>query len=323
MWITYELFYRKLQTKSDTAISIYITNETLWSDIDKLIREEYNIPFVFLYNRLIEYKKIHRNLKSGHYLLKKNQTINTLINSIRYGFETPVKITINNIRTLPELAGSVSSQVMFDSIEFINKLQNLDMQTKYEFNAATFITMFIPNTYEVYWTISVEDFLSRMFKEYNKFWNKERIKKADIINLTPVEITVLASIVEKETNIKRYMPVVAGVYVNRLKKQMLLQADPTVVFAVGNFDVRRITHKMLAFDSPYNTYKYTGLPPGPICLPSTNTVDAVLNYEKHQYLYFCASHKLDGSLLFAVNLNQHNQNAAMYHKALNKFKIYK
>ena len=212
---------------------------------------------------------------------------------------------------------------MIDSIDIANLLTEKSILQEYNFTKQTLPALFIPNTYQVYWNISAKDFLNRMFKEYKRFWTEERQNKAKAIGLTPIEVSILASIVEEETNNKSEKPMVAGLYINRLKKGMPLQADPTVKFAWQDFTLRRITNKHLTIDSPYNTYKITGLPPGPIRIPSPEGIDAVLNYSKHNYLYMCAKEDFSGTHNFASTLSEHNRNARKYWDALNKRKIYK
>jgi UPF0755 protein len=202
-------------------------------------------------------------------------------------------------------------------------LSSYDFASKYGFNEQTIMTMFIPNTYEFYWNTSADEFFERMADEYKKFWTDERKQKAKNIGLSQSEVSILASIVELETQKKDERPTVAGVYINRLKKKMLLQADPTVVFALGDFTINRVLKIHLETDSPYNTYKYSGLPPGPIYLPSISSIDAVLNFENHDYIYFCAKEDFSGYHNFAKTLAQHNENARKFQQALNKRKIWK
>ena len=191
------------------------------------------------------------------------------------------------------------------------------------FDDEKFAALFIPNTYELYWNIDAEEFVGKMTKEYNLFWNDDRLKKAENIGLSPIEVSILASIVDKETSKVSEMPRIAGVYLNRINKKWLLQADPTLIFAVGDFEIKRVLDIHKEVESPYNTYKYIGLPPGPICIPSIAAIDAVLNAESHNYFYFCAKEDLSGYHVFARNMKEHNRNAEKYRKALNKKKIYK
>lgn len=262
-------------------------------------------------------------VKSGHYIITDGMNNNRLINMIRSGNQTPVKFTFNNIRTIEQLAGKVDEQLELDSLSLLNALKDNEALKEMNFSREEFAALFIPNTYEIYWNINVEDFIEKMIKEYDIFWNEERLKKAEKIKLSPVEVSTLASIVDKETTKVSEMPRIAGVYLNRLNKNWLLQADPTLVFALGDFEIKRVldTHKEI--ESPYNTYKHAGLPPGPICIPSIAAIDAVLNAENHKYYYFCAKDDMSGYHVFARNINEHNNNANKYRKSLNKKKIYK
>jgi UPF0755 protein len=185
------------------------------------------------------------------------------------------------------------------------------------------LAFFIPDSYDFYWNTTAKDFLSRIGSYYEKFWNAERKKSASVLNLSRGEVATLASIVQQESNYKPERPIIAGVYLNRLRKGMRLQADPTVVFAVGDFSIRRVLKEHLSYDSPYNTYLYAGLPPGPIALPARDAIDAVLKADKHNYLYFCAHADFSGKHAFAANLAEHDKNAAKFRKALNNRKIFR
>ena len=207
---------------------------------------------------------------------------------------------------------------MIDSVEIANLLNDADFIQKMGYSKETLPALFIPNTYEVYWNISAEDFMARMQKEHKAYWNEERIQKAQTIGLTPIEVATLASIVEEETANQAEKPMVAGLYINRLKKGMLLQADPTVKFSLQEFGLKRILFKHLEVDSPYNTYKYAGLPPGPIRVPSYQGLESVLNYTQHNYIYMCAKEDFSGTHNFAVTSAQHAANARKYQQALNK-----
>jgi UPF0755 protein len=235
--------------------------------------------------------------------------------------QTPLNVTFNNVRTKEDLAGKVSKYLIADSLSILNLFYDENKIGKFGFNTETYRAMFIPNTYQFYWTTSAEQFADRMKTEFDKFWSDERRKKAENINLSPVEVTVLASIVQSETAKNEEMTRIAGLYINRLNRGQLLQADPTVKYAVGDFSLKRILNVHLEVDSPYNTYKYAGLPPGPINFPETSAIDAVLNYEKHNYIYMCAREDFSGYHNFAVTLTEHNRNAAKYRRELDKLKI--
>jgi UPF0755 protein len=263
------------------------------------------------------------HIKPGKFKISDGMTNRSLLNMLRSGTQVPVKVVFNNIRFKHELASAVSKQIEADSTDLLRILDNENLLGKYGFNKQTVMSVFIPNTYEFYWNTSAEEFLERMNKEFKKFWTEKRLKKAEDIGLKPTEISTIASIVEEESQKKDERPIIAGVYINRLKKDMYLQADPTVKFAVGDFTVKRILDKHLTYDSPYNTYLNKGLPPGPICIPSISAIEAVLNYQKHEYIYFCAKEDFSGYHNFARTLEQHNENANKYRKALNKNKIWR
>lgn len=263
------------------------------------------------------------NVKAGRYIFEKGKNTNELVNMLRGGIQQPVNVTFNNVRFKEDLAGKVSRYIQADSISVLNLFYDEEQIKTYGFTSETFRAMFIPNTYEFYWTTTAQDFANRMYAEYERFWNEERRKKAEVLGLSQVEVSILASIVQSETAKKEELKTVAGLYINRLQRGQLLQADPTVKFAVGDFSIKRVLHKHLQIESPYNTYKYAGLPPGPITFPEISSIDAVLNYEKHNYIYMCAREDFSGFHNFASTLRQHNINAAKYREALNANRIYK
>ncbi len=262
-------------------------------------------------------------VKMGRYFFQKGMNSNQIVNMLRSGVQEPVDVTFNNVHFKEELAGKVSKYIQADSLSILNLFYDENKIKEYGFTPETFRAMFIPNTYEFYWTTTADEFAARMKMEYDRFWNDERRAKAAEINLTPVEATTLASIVQSETAKKEELPIIAGLYINRLRRGQLLQADPTVKYAVGDFSLRRILRSHLEIESPYNTYKYVGLPPGPINFPETASIDAVLNYDKNNYIYMCAKPDLAGYHNFAATLSQHNRNAEAYRKALNEKRIYK
>ncbi|MBE5033601.1 endolytic transglycosylase MltG [Rikenellaceae bacterium DSM 108975] len=266
---------------------------------------------------------LHKGVHPGRYRLKEGMSYGEVIAMLRQGHQTPVRVTFNNIRTLPQLAGAVARQLEPDSASLAALFTSDSAAAAYGFAPAEFLGMFVPNTYEFYWNTSPAGFLARMKKEYDRFWDRERRALLDSVGLSRTEAVTLASIVYEETKMSDEMPTVAGVYMNRLRIGMPLQADPTVKFAVGDFTLRRILNRHLTVDSPYNTYKHTGLPPGPICMPSIRAVDAVLNYRHHKYLYFCAKPDFSGYHVFSATLAGHNRNAQAYARALNEAKIYR
>lgn len=320
-YYAYQIFFTaNLQVdKKDTYLYIP-TGASFDTVADSLNKNEIlndQMSFYFL-SKFLKYRE---NIKPGKYLLKKNMSNWEAIKMLKRGRQTPVKLTFNNIRLPADLAEKLDAKLEFSAAEFLKLLSSEPVAKGYGFSAETFMCMFVPNTYDMYWNITTKDFLDKMHQEYQDFWNESRTAKARSMNMTPIEVSVLASIVEAETNKNDEKARVAGVYVNRLKINMPLQADPTVKFAVGDFTIKRIYSGHLALKSPYNTYMYAGLPPGPIDLPSITTIDAVLNYEKHRYLYFCAHHDLSGHHDFAVTYAEHQLNAEKYRKALNKLKI--
>mgnify|MGYP000206368048 CR=1 FL=1 len=273
------------------------------------------------FNWISKKKNYKKSVKPGRYHLKKGMNTNEIVNMLRSGLQTPINVTFNNIRVKEQLAGKVSKYIWADSTEILALFSNEKLIMESGFNSETFKAMFIPETYQFYWTSTADEFATRMKTEYEKFWNDERLAKAKNINLTPVEVAILASIVQEETAKKDELKRVAGLYVNRIKKGMYLQADPTVKYAVGDFTLKRVLKKHVAVESPYNTYKHIGLPPGPINFPETYSIDAVLNYEEHKYIFMCAKDDFSGYHNFAATLSQHNRNAAKYRAALDRKRI--
>lgn len=314
---------QKIKIKTDTAyyVPTGTTLERLSTDLiaKGVIRKKK--PF--------EKYALRRNLKDatiepGKYELSAGMTIEELVTGFRKGYaEKEVRITFNNARTAEELAGKISDNLEMGDSLLLNKLNDPRVAEKYGFEIAAFNVMFIPDTYNVYWDITPDELLDRMAKEYRKFWNEERLAKAKAMNLSPVEVSVLASIVTCETVKMEEAPIIAGVYVNRLKKGMPLEADPTLVWILGDFTIKRVLNKDKELDSPYNTYKYAGLPPGPIYIPSAGFIDAVLNYKKHEYIFFCAKEDFSGYSNFAKTYKQHLVNARKYQNALNQRKVYR
>ena len=262
-------------------------------------------------------------VKPGLYQLKKDMSNLQAINLLRSGAQQPVRVTFTVARKIEELPEKIAPYVHFSEEDLSKLMLSESVAESYGFKSEEFISMFIPNTYEVYWTITPEQFLDRMKKEYDRFWNDERLAKAEALGLNAKEVSIMASIVESEVSFIDEAPKVAGMYLNRLNKGMLLQADPTLKFAIGDFAIRRVLNKDKEIESPYNTYKYEGLPPGPISLPTIPGLNAVLNAENHNYLYLCAKADFSGYHAFATNLTEHNKNARELHRALNKAKIYR
>ena len=260
--------------------------------------------------------------KAGRYLIKNGMSNNELVNLLRSGKQEPVKVTFNSIRTYNDLAGNIGGQIEVDSSELMKAFTSSALAKKYGFNAQTFLTLFIPNTYELYWNTSAEQFIKRMASEYKRFWTAEKIAKAKKLNLSQSEVAILASIVQAEQmGHPDERPKVAGLYINRLRKGMRLQSDPTLIYALGDFSIKRVLNEHKLLDSEYNTYTHTGLPPGPINLPEVTSINAVLNYEEHNYLYMCAKADFSGYHNFARTLTQHNVYANEYRRELNRRRI--
>lgn len=274
------------------------------------------------FNWVAKRKKYAEFIKPGKYLLDKGLNTNEILNMLRSGNQQPVLVTFNNLRFFTELAGDISKYIEPDSVELLQKFMDPAVHEKYGFSQSNFHCMFIPNTYEFYWTTTADQFLERMAMEYKRFWNEKRREKANELGLTPEEVTTVASIVQEETNKSDEKPIVAGLYLNRIKRGMPLQADPTVKFALGNFHIKRVLNSHLAIDSPYNTYKYAGLPPGPINFPEISSIEAVLNAVKTPYIYMCARQDFSGYHNFAKSLSAHLENARKYKAALDSMEIF-
>lgn len=263
-----------------------------------------------------------QKIRSGRYQLSEGQSVMDVVRILKLGIQEPIILKFNNIRTPGQLASRLSLQIEADSTIIMQALESPEILNKVGVkNREEMLAIFIPNSYEVYWNITPESLIQRMKTEHSRFWNETREQKRKELNLSQLEVSTLASIVYEETAREDEMARVAGVYVNRLKRGMKLQADPTVKYAMGDFELKRILHKHLKYDSPYNTYRYGGLPPTPIAMPSIAAIDAVLNYEKHKYLFFCARPEFDGYHNFAQTLVQHNANSRAYSAELNRRNI--
>lgn len=264
------------------------------------------------------------NIPSGRYIIKPGWSNRQIINTLRAGLQSPIKLTISTGRHIEDIVAVVAKKIEPDSIEIMSLLQDSSYIAELGFTPETVIGMFMPDTYEMYWNTSADKFLTKMKSEYDKYWSSEdRIKALEERQMTRNEVSTMASIVEKESNSKTERPRIAGVYLNRIEQGIKLQADPTVVYGVGDFTIRRVLKKHLEYESPYNTYINEGLPPGPICMPSKSSIDAVLNPEQHDYIFFCAKPGYNGEHLFAKTNRQHEKNASIYHRWLNKERILK
>ncbi len=277
-----------------------------------LLREDYEISAEMDLKMHIRILLLHHP-EPGHYTFQPEIGDRELIERLKYGYQTPVRITWNHyVRTREELAGKVTAHLQMDSTTLLHLLEDDAYLAPFGFNKETSRCLFIPNTYEVYWNITPDGLFKRMLREYNTFWNEERRAKADSLGLTPIEIAIVASIVEGESHNKQELPLIASLYLNRVHKNMPLQACPTIKYAVGDFKLKRVLYRHLAVESPYNTYKNPGLPPGPIRCPAPQTIDIVLNAPKTDYLFMCASPELNNTHIFSSTYRNHSAAAREY-----------
>ncbi|MFS4468131.1 endolytic transglycosylase MltG [Maribacter sp. 2210JD10-5] len=323
-YMVYSAFFTPNTKFNNEEAFVYVTSNASFADVK--VQLEPLLENLDTFESAADRKGYSANIKGGKYRIKKGMNNNEIINSLRSG-NIPVKVAFNNQETLQDLAGRISVQIEADSISLLKTFQDDTFLASNGFNDETALVIYIPNSYEFFWNTTAEAFRARMLKEYNRFWNDERKEKASRLGMNPKEVVTLASIVHKESAKVDERPRVAGVYLNRLKKGMLLQADPTVIYALkrkaNDFDmvIKRVLYEDLELDSPYNTYKYVGLPPGPIAMPDISAIDAVLNREKHDYYYFVANVEKFGYHMFAKSLAQHNRNKAQYIRWINSKKI--
>lgn len=322
-WMLYGAIFKSNVSIEAQQEEVYIPQKSSVEEVAFLLKHAKIIDDDRTFLWVAQLKKFQMPSKGGRYIIQSGWSNNDIINSLRIGEEVPIQLTFNNIRTLEDLSGRIASQLALDSTEMMNYFNDYDFLHSLGFDFETIIAMFIPNTYQVYWTTSAEDIFKRMKREYEAFWTKERQQKANSIGLSPIEIATIASIVDEETNKSFEKPIMAGVYINRLNRGIPLQACPTLKFALNDFSIKRILNVHMEVESPYNTYKNKGLPPGPIRVASIQTIDAVLNYKKHNYIFFCAKEDFSGEHYFSKTLREHNAYAKRYHKVLNKNRIYK
>ena len=322
-WLYRSVMSPNVKTTDGKDMELFIPTGADYEQVQHIIGEAGFLVNENSFNWLAQKKEYPQNIHPGRYIVKDGMNNNRLVNMLRGGLQTPVKVTFNNMRNVDQLAGRIANQIEADSSSISNLLHNQDYINQLGFNKYTIPALFLPDTYEFYWNTDAEGFVARMFQEYNKFWTEERKQQARSKGLNPVQVSTLASIVNKETNMSDEMPRVAGVYLNRLNNNWMLQADPTLIFAWNDYSIKRVLDRHKEIESPYNTYKYQGLPPGPICIPSIAAVKAVLNAEDHHYFYFCAKEDFSGYHNFAKTLAEHNRNAAKYQQALNQKGILK
>lgn len=316
----YKQYYGSLALKSYT---LFIHKSDDFDHIVNELRINGCLSNPETFKRLARLKNYDKHIRPGAYKIEPGWSNEKLVNTLRSGAQSPVMVTFNNIRTREELAGKLARQLLSDSISFLSVLNNDSVIQKLGFSTETFPAMFIPNSYSFYWTTPPLSFLTRMKREYDLFWNETRKMKAQSLGLKMGEVATLASIIQEESNKNDEKPLIAGVYLNRLRKNWPLQADPTIRFALKDFTIRRILTAQLSVESPYNTYLKTGLPPGPINFPEISSLEAVLNSKPHEYYFFCAKEDFSGYHNFAKSLSEHLRNAKKYQEALNRMKIFK
>jgi UPF0755 protein len=309
--------------KLEETVVVYIDNDATYEDVVRILNNEVGLPSERVFHLLAERMNFPNMIRPGRFAIQDGMTMVDLIRMLRNGSQEPIRLTFNNIRIREDLAGRLSQQLELDSLSLLNALNDPTIAERFGFTHYSFPAMFIPNTYEVFWNISVDNLLNRMYHEFNVFWNEDRRRKAEKIELTPIEVSILASIVEAECRFADEYSKVAGLFLNRLRRGMRLETDPTVIFAHGDFTIRRVLFRHLEIDSPFNTYRHVGLPPGPIRIPSPTAIDATLSPMEHNYIFMTANSDFSGRHLFAVTHAQHQRNANAWHRALNERRIFR
>ncbi len=319
---TYQMLYSPNFLINAEDKFIIIEENTDFNELIKKLEDDTLINDILSFSFLSKLMEYQENIKIGAYKVKMNMSNYEMITMLRSGNQTPIKLTFTYARKIEDLAEKITTKLKMSKDDLLNYL-NENINNYSGFKKTDIISIFLPDTYEVYWNISPEKLTNKMYSEYKKFWNEERLSKLDKINLNQKEAIVLASIVASESRMLDEADRIAGLYINRLNRNMRLQADPTLIFAANDFTIRRVLNKHKKIKSPYNTYIHRGLPPGPIRLASKKYIDAVLNYEKHNYIYMCAKEDFSGYHAFATNLSDHNRNAKKFQIALNSRKIYR
>ena len=305
-------------SKSAKTEYVYIDSDDTQDSVFSKIHPIANAIPMSGFSTLARHSGYADHIRTGRYAIHPGEGALMVFRHLKNGQQTPVSLTIPEVRTIDRLAGALARKLMLDSADVAIHLSDSAYCARWGYDTATVAALFVPNTYDIYWNVGLDRLMERMEKENQKFWNDERRGKAEAMGMTPVEVATMASIIDEETANNAEKPMIAGMYYNRLKAGMPLQADPTIKFALKDFALRRIYHKLLYIDSPYNTYRYDGLPPGPIKIASIAGIDAVLNHVEHDYLYMCAKEDFSGTHNFARTYQEHLQNAARYTKALNE-----
>lgn len=319
LWSGYRDFYGpNVIIPGDRSTFLYIPTGSDFSKVDSILEQQHFIKNEKSFVRVARIKKYMMKVRPGKYRIRNGMSNNDLVNLLRSGKQEPVNLVFVNVMTLQELAGKVAGQIEADSAGLLRLMKDVSYLHQFQVTPSTVMSLFIPNTYQFFWNTSANQFMKRMFVEKKRFWNDERRQKCMNTGMHIPEVIVLASIIERETTKDDEKPVIAGVYMNRYRKGWALQADPTLIFAWNDYSIKRVLDKHKKINSPYNTYLHTGLPPGPICLPSIASIDAVLNYRHHSYMYFCAKEDLSGYHNFAVTLAEHNRNARRYQMAIDR-----
>lgn len=319
---SYYRTYLSPNTSIAGNVSIYIPKGATLQMVMDSIDKHHIVRNKETFAKAVQKQGYGSKIHSGRYVFSKGMSNKYMVSMLRLGWQKPVRVTFNSLRLPQQLAARISQQIEADSVTLLRALISDSTAHTYGFDNKTFMCMFVPNTYEVYWNTTIPDFLDRMCDEYNKFWNADRSAKAVGLGLTKVEVSILASIVQEETQSRKERPMIARVYMNRLQKQMPLQACPTAKFALGDFTIRRVLQRHTEVESPYNTYKHRGLPPGPINNPEIGAIDAVLNAPKNNYLYFCANPDFSGTHIFSTTFAEHNRYANKYQTELDKRRVY-
>ncbi|MDA3883080.1 MAG: endolytic transglycosylase MltG [Bacteroidales bacterium] len=317
-WKTYSIIFRTNISLPESTYDFTIPSQSTLNSVSTKLSDEVSVRNIHDFTLLAQFLNLDSHIYPGLYTLHDNMSNKDIILLFRSGKRKSVRLQIPFSRFARDIIQDIAPLIEAKYDDLMKLLTTESYIDSLGFSRYTIISMFLQDTYFFHWNTSAREFFERMNKEHHIFWNTERLQKAQKIGLTPTEVTTLASIVEQETNQNIEKPRIAGVYLNRLRINMPLQADPTVKYAIGDFELKRIRSKHTAIDSRYNTYKYTGLPPGPICTPSKTSIDAVLNYETHSYLYFCAKPDYSGLHAFAKNYPEHLRNARKYQRWLNQ-----
>lgn len=323
-YLAYKTIYQSNVNLGDKKSQIiYIPTGSSFEDVVRILSESNILENRSTFEWLSEKKNYKNAIKPGKYRILAKMNNNALINLLRAGIQEPVEINFNGLKTTDQLISRVSKRIEADSLDLYYAFNDNGFLNKYGFDVRTIQALFIPNTYEFYWNTSVEQFFDRMAEEYKKYWTAERKKKAAGMNFSQTEVAVLASIVQAEQCCdQEEQKVIAGLYLNRLEKDMLLQSDPTVIFAIGDFSIQRVSFEQLRYNSPFNTYLHKGLPPAPIGFVQTGAMDAVLDHDNNEYIYMCAKEDLSGKHNFAKTYEQHQVYAKLYREALNARNIH-